>query len=66
MLDTIVWSAEYEDWPRGLLILYADRKLLTPEKIARICGHQFDYRRLILYNADGDGVDLRHPTIGLP
>jgi hypothetical protein len=41
----IVWSCEYEDWPRGrivfdrsrdLFIIYADRKLLTPATIARI------------------------------
>jgi len=40
-----VRSYEYEDWPRGrivfdrwrdLYIIYADRKLLTPEMIARI------------------------------
>lgn len=41
----VVRSYEYEDWPRGrivfdrsrdLFILYADRKLMTPEIIARI------------------------------
>jgi hypothetical protein len=41
----IVWSREYEDWPRGrivfdrsrdLFILYADRKLVTPATLARI------------------------------
>jgi hypothetical protein len=40
-----VRSYEYEDWPRGrivfnrtrdLLILYVDRKLLTPATIARV------------------------------
>jgi hypothetical protein len=44
-LRAIVRSYEYEDWPRGrivldrardLFILYADRKLLTPAMIARI------------------------------
>jgi hypothetical protein len=44
-LRTIVWSYEYEDWPRGrivfdrardLFVLYADRKLTTPATIARI------------------------------
>jgi hypothetical protein len=41
----LVRSYEYEDWPRGrivfdrsrdVFILYADRKLMTPEMIARI------------------------------
>ena len=44
-LRAIVRSYEYEDWPRGrivfdrsrdLFILYADRKLMTPEMIARL------------------------------
>jgi hypothetical protein len=44
-LRALVRSHEYEDWPRGrmvfdrsrdLFILYAERKLLTPETIARI------------------------------
>ena len=44
-LRAIVQSYEYEDWPRGrivfdrardLFIIYADRKLLTPARIARI------------------------------
>jgi hypothetical protein len=44
-LRAIVRSYEYEDWPRGrivfdrardLFILYADRKLQTPETIAYI------------------------------
>ncbi|HEV7911260.1 MAG TPA: hypothetical protein VGP28_09295 [Methylocella sp.] len=44
-LRALARSYEYEDWPRGrivfdrardLFILYADRKLLTPETIARI------------------------------
>jgi hypothetical protein len=44
-LNFLVRSSEYEDWPRGrivfdrsrqLFILYADRKLLAPETIARI------------------------------
>jgi hypothetical protein len=44
-LHALVRSYEYEDWPRGRIvfdrsrdqfILYADRKLLTPETIARI------------------------------
>jgi hypothetical protein len=44
-MHAIVRSWEYEDWPRGrivfdrsrdLFILYADRKLLTPARIARI------------------------------
>jgi hypothetical protein len=44
-LRALVRAYEYEDWPRGrivfdrsrdLFILYADRKLLTPEMIARI------------------------------
>jgi hypothetical protein len=44
-LRAVVRSFEYEDWPRGrivfdqsrdLFILYADRKLLTPDMIARI------------------------------
>jgi hypothetical protein len=44
-LREIVRSYEYEDWPRGrivfdrsrdLFVLYADRKLLTPARIARI------------------------------
>jgi hypothetical protein len=44
-LRALVRSYEYEDWPRGrivfdrprdLFILYADRKFLTPEMIARI------------------------------
>ena len=44
-LRAVVRSHEYEDWPRGrivfdrardLFIIYADRKLLTPEMIARI------------------------------
>jgi hypothetical protein len=44
-LRTLVRAYEYEDWPRGrivfdrsrdLFILYADRKLLTPDMIARI------------------------------
>jgi hypothetical protein len=44
-LRTLVRSSEYEDRPRGrivfdrsrdLFILYADRKLLTPETITRI------------------------------
>ena len=44
-LYATVWFYEYEDWPRGrivfdrsrdLFVLYADRKLLTPEMIARI------------------------------
>jgi hypothetical protein len=44
-LRAIVGPYEYEDWPRGrivfdrlrdLFILYADRKLLTPEMIGRI------------------------------
>ena len=44
-LRALVQSYEYEDWPRGrivfdrtrdLFVLYADRKLLTPETIARI------------------------------
>ncbi len=44
-LRALVRSYEYEDWPRGrvdfdrsrdLIILYADRKLLTPETVARI------------------------------
>jgi hypothetical protein len=42
-LRAIVQAYEYEDWPRGrigfdrvrdLFILYADRKLLTPQMIA--------------------------------
>jgi hypothetical protein len=44
-LRALVRSSEYEDWPRGriafdrsrdLFILYADRKLIAPETIARI------------------------------
>jgi hypothetical protein len=44
-LRALVRSYEYEDWPRGrivfdqsraLFIIYADRKLLTPARIARI------------------------------
>jgi hypothetical protein len=44
-MRALVRSYEYEDWPRGrivfdqsrdLFIIYADRKLLTPETIARI------------------------------
>jgi hypothetical protein len=44
-LRAIVRSYEYEDWPRGriffdrardLLVLYADRKLMTPEMIVHI------------------------------
>jgi hypothetical protein len=44
-LRAIVRSYEYEDWPRGrivfdrardLFVLYADRKLMVPEMIARI------------------------------
>ena len=44
-LRAIVRSYECEDWPRGrivfdrsrdLFILYADRKLMTPEMIARL------------------------------
>ena len=44
-LRALVRAYEYEDWPRGrivfdrsrdLFILYADRKLLTPEMMARI------------------------------
>ena len=44
-LRALARSCEYEDWPRGGIvfdrsrdqfILYADRKLLTPETIARI------------------------------
>src|SRR5256885_5628004 len=44
-LRGIALSYEYEDWPRGrivldrsrdLFILYADRKLMTPATIARI------------------------------
>jgi hypothetical protein len=44
-LCATVWLYEYEDWPRGrivfdrsrdLYIIYADRKILTPEMIARI------------------------------
>jgi hypothetical protein len=44
-VHAIVRFYEYEDWPRGrivfdqsrdLFIIYADRKLLTPAKIARI------------------------------
>ena len=50
-LRATVWSAEYEDWPRGrivfdrardLFVLYADRKLLTPAMIARITEVQSD------------------------
>jgi hypothetical protein len=48
VLCAMVWFYEYEDWPRGRIvfdrsrdqfILYADRKLLTPETIARIETH---------------------------
>jgi hypothetical protein len=44
-MRALVRSYEYEDWTRGrivfdrsrdLFILYADRKLVTPEMIARI------------------------------
>ncbi len=44
-LRALVRSYEYEDWPRGRIvfdrsrdqfILYADRKLMAPEMIARI------------------------------
>jgi hypothetical protein len=44
-LRAIVRLYEYEDWPRGrivfdrlrdLFVLYADRKLMTPEMIAHI------------------------------
>jgi hypothetical protein len=45
LLCALVWSYEYEDWPRGRIVfdrardrfvLYADRKLLTPAIIACI------------------------------
>jgi hypothetical protein len=44
-LRAFVQSYEYEDWPRGRIvfdrsrdsfIIYADRKLLTPEMVARL------------------------------
>lgn len=47
-LRAIVRAYEYEDWPRGriivdrerdLFILYADRKLMTPGTLARIRAH---------------------------
>ena len=47
-LRALVRSYEYEDWPRGrivfdrardLFILYADRKLMTPARIAHIESH---------------------------
>jgi hypothetical protein len=47
-LRAVIRSSEYEDWPRGRIVflsaenrftLYADRKLMAAEAIARICNH---------------------------